>query len=166
MTFLKLPVCFQCSLFTLVLGLFLAGCSLKRTGGGRDPQSNTAGSNSLQSERTALDDYVARPDTNYNYYLVTNFPGQGQTTYVLEMTSQAWLTTNEVDRPLWKHWVLVVKPNTVASSKGFLFISGGANGGKPPAAADANMLHIASVTKSVVSDLRMVPNQPLVFAGE
>jgi PhoPQ-activated pathogenicity-related protein len=166
MTFLKLPVCFQCSLFTLVLGLFLAGCSLERTGGGRDPQSSTAGSKSLRSERTALDDYVARPDTNYSYHLVTNFPGKGQTTYVLEMTSQAWLTTNEVDRPLWKHWVLVVKPDEVKSSKSLLFINGGANDGKVPKSADGNLVRIATATKSIVADLKMVPNQPLVFAGE
>src|SRR5437879_4495351 len=99
MRFLKLPPRFRSSVFTLVLGLILAGCSLERTGAARDPQSSTAGARTTLSERTALDDYIARPDTNYSYRLVTNYPGQGQTTYILEMTSQAWLTTNEVDRP-------------------------------------------------------------------
>src|SRR5262245_45165612 len=53
-----------------------------------------------RTELTALDKYVAAPDTNYSFHLVSSVPGQGQTTFVLEMTSQAWLTTNEVDRPL------------------------------------------------------------------
>src|SRR5437762_320624 len=39
-------------------------------------------------------------------------------------------------------------------------------GGKPPRSADDNFIQIALGTKSVVSELKMVPNQPLVFAGE
>jgi PhoPQ-activated pathogenicity-related protein len=121
---------------------------------------------SSQTKGTALDDYVSRPDTNYSYQLVSTVPGQGQTTFILEMTSQAWLNTNEVDRPVWKHWLLVVKPDTVTSTKSLLFISGGANDGKVPKGGDANLTRIAIASKSVVSELKMVPNQPLVFAGE
>src|ERR1035441_3853331 len=82
------------------------------------------------------------------------------------MTSQAWLTTNEVDRPVWKHWLIIVRPDKLTSSKALLFISGGANGGGPPGSADGNMIQIALAAKSVVAELKMVPNQPLVFAGE
>ncbi len=117
-------------------------------------------------EQTALDRYVAAPDPNYNFKLVNSIPGKEQTTYVLEMTSQAWLTTNEVDHPLWKHWLVIVKPNTVTSTKSLLFISGGHNGSPPPNSADGNFVQIALTTKSVVTELKMVPNQPLVFAGE
>src|SRR5204863_5026167 len=114
-----------------------------------------------QDEQTALDKYVAAPDPNYSFKLVNSVPGKDQTTYILEMTSQAWLTTNEVNRPLWKHWLVIVKPEIVSSSKAFLFITGGANGSKPPALAETNMIHNALTTKSIVSELRMVPNQPL-----
>jgi PhoPQ-activated pathogenicity-related protein len=165
MTSLKSVFRLQNCLF-VVLGFFLSSCSMERTSGARESQTTTTASQSGRSERTALDDYIARPDTNYTYHMVTNFPGQGQTTYVLEMTSQAWLTTNEVDRPLWKHWVIVVKPDEVKSSKSLLFINGGANDGKVPRSADGNLVRIATATKSVVADLKMVPNQPLVFAAE
>jgi PhoPQ-activated pathogenicity-related protein len=114
---------------------------------------------------TALDRYVAAPDTNYNFHLVRSIPGKDQTTFLLEMTSQAWLTTNEVDRPLWKHWMVLVKPDKVTSSKSLLFISGGANDDKEPK-ADGGLAQIAIATKSVVTELRMVPNQPVVFSGE
>jgi len=117
------------------------------------------------NEQTALDRYVSALDTNYNYHLVRSIPGKGQTTFLLEMTSQAWLTTNEVDRPLWKHWLIVVKPGDVTSSKSLLYISGGANDGKEPKGPDASLAQIAVATKSVVTELKMVPNQPLVFSG-
>lgn len=119
-----------------------------------------------QVDRTALDRYVAAPDTNYTYSLIKAVPGKGWTTYVLEMTSQAWLTTNEVDSPLWKHWLVIVKSDALTSSKSLLFIGGGANGGEPPKGAGEQLVKIALATKSVVSELKMVPNQPLVFAGE
>src|SRR5436309_3216401 len=76
------------------------------------------------AKQTALDRYVARPDTNFSYKLVNTVAGNGQKTFVLEMTSQAWLTTNEVNRPLWKHWLLIVEPEKITSSKALLFISG------------------------------------------
>ena len=47
-----------------------------------------------------------------------------------------------------------------------MFISGGGNDGEPPDKADRMMAQIAKGSKSVVTELKMVPNQPLVFDGE
>ncbi len=117
-------------------------------------------------ERTALDEYVAAADPVYGYTLVNEIKGDGITTYVLEMTSQTWLTEKEVDRPMWKHWMILVKPHEVTTSKSLLYITGGGNGGKAPDKGEGFMAQIAKATKSVVTELKMVPNQPLVFAGE
>jgi PhoPQ-activated pathogenicity-related protein len=117
-------------------------------------------------ERTALDEYIAAPDPSYGYQLAREVKADGMTTYVLEMTSQSWLTTAEVDRPVWKHWLIICKPDEVKSSKSLLYITGGKNGGEPPEKAEEMMSRIAKATGSVVSELKMVPNQPLVFAGE
>ncbi|HTL18799.1 MAG TPA: PhoPQ-activated pathogenicity-related family protein [Patescibacteria group bacterium] len=150
---------------TLLLSLSLFGCSRR--------EADVAGHSAAvcppprpASELTALDRYVSALDTNYNFHLVRSIPGKDQTTFVLEMTSQAWLTTNEVDRPLWKHWLILVKPDQISSQKSLLLISGGANDGREPRGADASLARIAVATKSIVTELRMVPNQPLVFAGE
>ncbi len=118
------------------------------------------------SALTALDRYVAKPDTNYNYKLVKTIPGRGQTTFVLEMTSQAWLTTNEVKQPLWEHWLMIVKPDKVTSSKALLFISGGSIHRSPPSSANGMSVRTALATRSMVAELRGVPNQPIVFADE
>src|SRR4051812_1253230 len=86
--------------------------------------------------QTALDKYVAAPDPNYKYELAATIDGEGYTAFVLDMTSQSWRTSAEVDRTLWHHWVTIIKPKSVTTSTGFLFITGGANGGKPPAKVD------------------------------
>ena len=118
------------------------------------------------SPRSALDRYVTKPDTNYSWRVVDTIKGPEYTTYIVDMTSQAWLTTNEVNRPLWQHWLTVVRPDTVTSSTGLLFIGGGANRPNPPTQAEDTISKIAAATGTVVTELRNVPNQPLIFAGE
>lgn len=48
--------------------------------------------------QTALDRYIAQPDSHYKYDLVSTIAGDGFTAYVLDMTSQSWRSATEVDR--------------------------------------------------------------------
>jgi PhoPQ-activated pathogenicity-related protein len=148
------------------LAAFVAvGCAKvdSRPGGAQSPGWALA---TRSDHRTALDDYVVAPDTNYNFRLVNTVPGKGQTTFILQMTSQAWLTTNEVNRPLWQHWMILVRPDNVTNSRSLLLIAGGSVGGKAPQGAEKNLTEIALATRSIVTELKMVPNEPLTFAGE
>jgi PhoPQ-activated pathogenicity-related protein len=118
------------------------------------------------AEQTALDRYVAAPDPSFRWTVVHQNALPGAVEYVLDMTSQNWRSKSEVDRTEWRHWLTIVVPKTVSTSTAFLYITGGANGGKMPAGAPANLRNMAIDTNSVVAELRMVPNQPIVFAGE
>ena len=115
---------------------------------------------------TALDRYVAAPDPAYKWELVKTIPGQGVTAYVLNMTSQNWLTTAEVNRTEWKHWVTVYKPDVVESDVALLMIGGGSNDNAAPDKMEPFTAAIAAKTKTVTVELRMIPNQPLSFYGE
>jgi PhoPQ-activated pathogenicity-related protein len=119
-----------------------------------------------KSDQTALDRYVSAPDPSYKYELVKTIQGQDYTAYVLDLTSQTWRSTSEVDRNVWKHWLTVIKPAQVTSSKSLLFITGGSNNSPPPESPDSKLAQIAVATNSVVSELRMVPNQPLSFSTD
>ncbi len=116
-------------------------------------------------KKTALDRYVAKPDAAYQYRLVKTQRADNATVFVLDMISQRYLTKKEVNRPEWRHWVTIVKPARVKHSTGLLYIGGGGNDGKVPRARK-ELVAIARATQSVVAEIRMVPNQPLVFAGE
>jgi PhoPQ-activated pathogenicity-related protein len=142
--------------FTFIATLYLSAAALLASSAGR----------TQLTPQTALDRYVAAPDTNYTWRLVNTIEGDGYTTCVIEMTSQAWLTTNEVNRALWQHWLTLVKPDTITNSTGLLFIGGGSNKKELPAGADDNLVTIAKTTGTVVTELRNVPNEPLIFAGE
>ncbi len=117
-----------------------------------------------ESEKTALDAYIAKPDPAYKWELKASYPGDGQTTYVLEMTSQSWRTEAEVDRPVWTHWMTIVKPAEVKHDKALLFIWQGDNDDPAPTKAQDRSIRMAKETGSVVAEIGMVPNQPLYFA--
>jgi PhoPQ-activated pathogenicity-related protein len=117
-------------------------------------------------EITALDRYVAAPDPNYRYELIKTIPGEGYAAHVLEMISQRWCDPAEIDRPLWKHWLTVIVPDQVASRTGLLIVGGGSNDKKPSARVNPLLAMAAVTTRSVIAELRMVPNQPLTFVAE
>ncbi len=119
------------------------------------------------SKQTALDRYIAKPDSNYKWELVNTMEGKGYKAYVLDMTSQKWRNEKEVDKPIWKHWVTIYKPDTVKTNTGFLFITGGSTTNpKPPSRPDALSAQVAVDTGAVAIELRMIPNQPLVFPDD
>jgi PhoPQ-activated pathogenicity-related protein len=115
------------------------------------------------AQPTALDRYVAQKDPVYAWKLVRTISGEGYQTHVLELTSQTWRTEKEVDRPVWKHWLTIVRPDRVTAKTALLMIGGGNNNSPAPAKAPDRSVQIATETQSVVADLGMVPNQPLHF---
>lgn len=114
---------------------------------------------------TPLDDYVAEPDLSFAWSLAATIPGPGYTAYILDMNSQTWRDAGEVDRPLWQHYVTIVKPQVVQSSTGLLQIEGGSNSGNLPGVRP-ELVSLALSTGSVVTSLRTVPNQSLQFSDE
>ena len=121
---------------------------------------------SALAAETALDRYVRQPDPTYRYEIVNTIPGEGFTTYVVDLTSQTWRAPSEVNRTVWKHWLTIVKPDRVAGTTGFLFITGGSTKDKAPQSANATYIENALATHSVVAELQDVPNEPLRFAGD
>ena len=115
---------------------------------------------------TALDRYVAAADPAYGYKLLNTVKSPGQTTFILELTSQSWLTAKEVDRPLWKHWLTIVRPDEVKSSKALMVISGGASDRPAPKSAPVALLLASAATHSIAAEIKMIPNQPLTFASD
>ena len=119
------------------------------------------------SRATALDRYVAAADPSFAWKAVREMPaGEGLTATLIELTSQRWLSEAEVERPLWTHSLTVIRPATVSSDIGFLFISGGSLDRDPAARATAWLADMARDTGTAVAELRLVPNQPVVFTDD
>ena len=129
------------------------------------PNAFTAES-SLGLELTALDHYVREPDSNYSYKVINTLYGDGYKTFILEMTSQQWLTAEQVNFPIWEHYMVIVAPDKLLSDIGFLTIAGGSRTNEAPSSATQTDIKRALETGTAVGTLFMVPNQPLVFSDD
>jgi len=124
----------------------------------------TANVRLLPGQETALDRYIAKPDPSYSWKLVNTITGQGYKAYVIDLTSQTWRSADEVDRPVWKHWLTIVRPDKTTSNKALLFITGGSNRDAAPAKPSDRLVSFAMDSNTAVAELGMVPNQPLFFS--
>ncbi|MDB4775715.1 PhoPQ-activated pathogenicity-related family protein [bacterium] len=117
--------------------------------------------------RTALDDYIARPDASYGWKVVSERLENGLKLVTVDLTSQTWRTAEEVNRPEWKHWLTVAIPDELESDIGFQMIGSGSNRrNRVPDGPSKMIQDLARQTSTVVAELAMVPNQPLIFYGD
>jgi PhoPQ-activated pathogenicity-related protein len=130
------------------------------------PRAQQPAPSTARAAQTALDRYVAAPDPAYAWSVSKTLPApDGTTATLIDLTSQRWLD-GEVEQPLWKHWLVVVTPAQISSDVGLLYVAGGRNDRNPPAAPAPWQVEIARDTGTVVAELRMVPNQPIVFTRD
>src|SRR6266545_418866 len=86
-----------------------------------------------RASETALDRYVAAPDPSFAWTVSKTLPAEGVTATLIDLTSQRWLTEQEVEQPLCLFFLVAATPEKVTSDIGFLFIGGGRNDRNPPA---------------------------------
>jgi PhoPQ-activated pathogenicity-related protein len=116
-----------------------------------------------RAAETALDRYLAKPDPSYSWKLVAQKKQPGATTFFISLTSQTWRSAAEVNKPVWKHWLTLVKPDQARAGTAFLFIGGGSHRELPPKMSE-RVVDLALGTNTVVAEISNVPNQPLAFA--
>lgn len=121
------------------------------------------------SPDSALEDYVTKPDPNFNYTLFAPPQmGDGYTLYIFYMSSQQWRSEGEVDRWIWTHWLAMIVPTETTTDTAMLIVAGGNNYDPPdPGATEVAIgAEIAKSSGSIVSVIGQIPNQPLVFPDE
>ena len=148
------------STMTRLLMSLIAVVALVLAAVARQPASHA------RASETALDRYVAAPDPSFAWKVLRALPAEGAAVTLLEMTSQRGLTEQEVERPLWTHWITVARPETITSDAALLYITGGSSERQPPARPPAWLVQAARDTGTVTAELRLVPNQPVVFKDD
>ncbi|MBX6314864.1 MAG: phenylacetic acid degradation protein [Isosphaeraceae bacterium] len=109
------------------------------------------------SARADLDAYVAKPDPSFAWKNLNHEATPAGTLYRFELTSQTWR-----GRP-WTHQLMICEPAEVSYPEAMLlFITGGANDGKPRPGDAATGLTLAKLCGARVAVLPQVPNQPLL----
>ena len=123
---------------------------------------------------SCLQDYVARPEPAYRWEdtgLRLEGEGGAWTGYVLNFTSQEWLSPLLVSRSQWWHSLLIIVPRHLSvRDTALLWITGGSNdqaGEVDIQDFDVQMMANISLSNEMVTAvLFQVPNQPIVFSED
>lgn len=143
----------------------IASCFLLATMCSLSCLEAVAGPPKSKSE-TALDRYVYQDDPTYQWEIEKTIEGKLSDTIVIKLISQTWRTKKDLDRPVWKHWLVIVKPKKLKSNKSFLLVGGGKSDRGAPDRADTMTTLIAESTGSIVAELKSIPNQTLTFHND
>ena len=129
------------------------------------------------SVSTPLDDYVWSEDSQFSWVDTgTTFEGHSVdksnhwTGYVLNMTSQQWLTPADVTGSIWWHYLVVIVPDNVNYKRNAtLYITGGDNGGGLPDPGGEDIVlasALAMGTGTITTALFQIPNQCVTFTSD
>jgi PhoPQ-activated pathogenicity-related protein len=110
-----------------------------------------------------IEDYLAAKDASFRWRLCQTTVGAGYTSYLIDLTSQCWAPELGLDRPIWKHWLKIIIPQSVQNRHAFLQISGGSNLDEPDSVPSERLVRIAKEALSIVVEVSQVPNQPMRF---
>lgn len=115
-----------------------------------------------EQELNELETYVKTADDAFSWRVHSKQAGFFNQNVVIELTSQNWLTEDDVHQTEWKHWINLIIPDIVLTKYPILFINDGNRSDDPP---DVDLLLgvYAVANRTIVADLRSIPNQPLIF---
>ena len=126
--------------------------------------------------------YVAAPDPHYTWRDTgLRLSGTGLeskhkwTAYILNMTSQHWLSPEDSDRTVWTHLLAVVVPDNFDPSDnntnafGSMYMTGNCIDDAPPTADSEDLLvsaYLATHTATITATLFSIPACPITFAAD
>ncbi|KAK5580177.1 hypothetical protein RB653_000190 [Dictyostelium firmibasis] len=119
-----------------------------------------------------LFDYVQAYDPHYNWNLKASYHLNNATFHVLSLTTQKWLSNQDTDNSIWKHWLTICIPDGYNKKSGinsaFLFIDGKNNNSTVPGTEliSPYSSKVCIQSNAITADLTQIPNQPITFKKE
>ncbi|MEN8229062.1 MAG: PhoPQ-activated protein PqaA family protein [Bacteroidota bacterium] len=113
-----------------------------------------------------LKDYVMAGDEAFRYTIVETNKGKTWTGYKVKLISGTWLTEQEVDHPVWWHWLNIIVPDEVRETESMMIIGGGSKHDTVPIDNDTWLIEAAIATGSIISYVSNIPFQPIDYKGD
>lgn len=120
----------------------------------------------INNPREALEAYIQKDDGKFSYQHIISVPANGLTLHLYNMVSQEWRSSDEIDRTLWQHQLVIAVPDNVSTTTGMLFIGDNDNTSPLPDSNDIIIQIISQLaigSQTIVSAVYQIPNQPFFF---
>jgi PhoPQ-activated pathogenicity-related protein len=129
-----------------------------------------------ETKNIPLFEYVAKLDTSFKYRdtgvvlnedrLYGKWVG-----YVLNVTSQTWLSEDEVSISVWTHNLAIIVPDDLrVTDQALMYMTGWDNDGDNTPSPTSEDIILASTlatkTHVIAASMFQIPNQPIVFADD
>lgn len=125
------------------------------------PLSAPVGWSEIAGSVDRLREFVQDDDPAYTYALDSQQNGIGYTTYFLQMDSQQWRSEDEISPAIWSHWMTIIVPDMITTTKAHLVIVGGDVSETLPGMGELPLLiQVAVATGTPAVVLGQIPAQP------
>ncbi|XP_071814494.1 autocrine proliferation repressor protein A-like isoform X3 [Apostichopus japonicus] len=127
---------------------------------------------STEVNLSELEKYIQKQDSSYSYRILPEYTTRGRddsyTIFVLNMTSQTWLSTSTVTHTIWWHYLTVIIPDDIKyTDVGCLYVTGDTNDDEPRnPLRDPEfrlVIELSKRTGLVCAMQRQNPNGPIKF---
>jgi len=115
--------------------------------------------------QTDLDIYVHNDDSSFSYKVIKVEEFDEYFIHSVKLNSQNFLQSKDVNQTTWSHWLSIIEPKEIDKETALLVIGSGDTNDSLPMAQES-LIKIALTSRSIVGELKAVPNQPLKFADE
>ncbi len=120
----------------------------------------------IHDPKQALQAYAQQDDGAFHYDHIASIPVPGVTLHLYSMISQVWRSSDEIDRTLWQHQLVIAVPDQVAFDTAMLFV--GDNDNDDPLVDENDIIvqiiaQLAQGSQTIVAAVYQVPNQPFYF---
>jgi PhoPQ-activated pathogenicity-related protein len=116
--------------------------------------------------KSPIEKYVYSDDDAFDWEQVGTIQGDVYTAFLLNMTSQNWLTAADSSQPVWSHILTVCVPHNVEYNTAFLYVDGGDNTDPLPTTVYNIVEYVCRNSPAVSVYLAQVPNQPISFPSD
>lgn len=123
----------------------------------------------IAQAETALDRYLAKDDGYYQWEYVQSHDQTLHVAHEINVTSQKWLSEEEVSLPVWKHQVFIHIPKVFNIAKwsvkdAIVYLSGGRN--QKAYGPDGTVVMATDITQKVLIEVKQIPNQKMTIVGD
>ena len=146
-----------------IILVLISACLICQNSTSSASEISASEKSSAETGATEMSHYIKMKDDAYQWKLVDTQSTEKGNAYFIHFASQTWLTPKDIDRTLWRHWMVVYVPKRLKYQTALLYISGKNNTDDYRSFYAPRWFDFAEESEAVIAEVFNIPNQPFLF---